>query len=62
MPVSTAGNDLARAAPLIVASGYLNFISQYGVAIVTTLTILYVTMGLTLRIIEFRRELKGKVA
>lgn len=50
--------EFARAAPPLVATGYLNFVSDYGTAIVTTLTFIYVLLGVVMRILEFRKRTK----
>ena len=48
--------EFLRAAPPLAATTYLNFVSDYGAAIVTTLTILYVLLGVILRVLEFRKN------
>lgn len=52
--------EFLRAAPPLAAAGYLNFVSDYGTAIVTTLTIIYVLLGVVLRVLEFRKKNKEK--
>lgn len=54
MPFSNTTHEMARNAPLIGSALYLNFISEYGTVIVTTLAILYGVMQLTLRWLEHR--------
>lgn len=52
----TAGTEFARNAPLTAGAIYLNFISQYGAAIVTTLAIVY---GV-LQIVRWGIEMKDR--
>lgn len=47
MPSATV--EVARQAPLVAGATYLNFVSQYGAAIVTTLAIVYGVLQLVLR-------------
>jgi len=43
-----------------VAAGYLNFISKYGTAVVTTLAIAYGILQIVLRVLEHRKIMKAK--
>lgn len=45
----TASVELVRQTPLVAGAAYLNFVSQYGAAIVTTLAIVYGVLQLILR-------------
>lgn len=47
MPSATV--ELARQTPLVAGAAYLNFVSTYGAAIVTTLAIAYGVLQLILR-------------
>lgn len=49
MSISNTTTEMARSAPLVGSAIYLNFISQYGTVLVTTLAILYGVMQLILR-------------
>lgn len=50
----TATSDLARSTPLVASAFYLNFISQYGTTVVTSLAIIYGVMQIILRFKEHR--------
>ena len=47
MPTATV--ELARQTPLVAGATYLNFVSTYGAAIVTTLAIVYGLLQIYLR-------------
>lgn len=47
--VPSAAVEVARQTPLIAGAAYLNFVSTYGAAIVTTLAIIYGVLQLYLR-------------
>lgn len=49
MNTTTIVQDVGRSSPLAVGALYLNFISQYGTAVVTTLAIVYGVMQIILR-------------
>lgn len=59
MNTTSVATDVGRSMPLAAGAVYLNFISQYGTAIVTTLAIVYGIMQITMRWVEHRRIMKG---
>ena len=52
--VPSAAVEVARQTPLIAGAAYLNFVSTYGAAIVTTLAIIYGVLQLYLRTKEHK--------
>lgn len=58
--VGNLAADAAKVTPLLSAAWYLNFVSQYGAMVVTTLAILYGVMGLVLRGKELWNKFKEK--
>lgn len=59
MITPSAGAELARQAPLGAVALYMNFVSDYGAAIVTTLAVIYGVMQIVLRIMEHRKIMKS---
>jgi len=62
MNTPSVATEIGRTTPLAVGALYLNFISQYGTAIVTTLAIIYGIMQIVLRLREhlaFRHKEKA---
>ncbi|UUR56231.1 hypothetical protein pXoo2106_42 [Xanthomonas phage pXoo2106] len=53
-------NEVVRTSPLTLGAVYLNFISTYGAAIVTTLAILYAIAQFYWRAREHRKIMGGK--
>lgn len=62
MQLTPASSELGRVAPLLAGSFYLNFISQYGSIIVTTIAIVYGVMQMVFRYQEHRKLMKEKVS
>lgn len=52
--------DAAKAVPLASAAWYLNFVSQWGATVVTSLAIIYGVMGLVVRAKELYDKFKEK--
>lgn len=52
--MSSATTEVVRYAPLGASAWYLNFVSQYGAAVVTTIAIAYGVMQLVFRYLEHR--------
>ena len=46
--------EVTRSVPLIVGASYLNFVSTYGAALVTTLAVLYGSLQIVMRTLEHR--------
>lgn len=62
MNITPASTDVGRTLPLAAGAFYLNFISQYGTAIVTTLAIVYGIMQIFMRWREHRKIMAAKTA
>lgn len=60
MTPPTVGDELLRTSPLTAGALYLNFISTYGAAIVTTLAIVYAVAQIYWRAREHRKIMGGK--
>lgn len=60
MSIRMIGADAARAAPLGVAAWYMEFVSTYGSALLTTLGIVYAIINITLRIKEYMERKERK--
>jgi len=58
----SVGTEIARNTPLTAGALYINFISQYGATIVTTLAIAYALMQMYLRWKEHRLLLADRKA
>lgn len=54
----SAAVEIARQGPLVAGAAYLNFVSTYGAAIVTTLAIIYGVLQLYLRTKEHKAIMK----
>lgn len=52
--------DAAKVTPLLSAAWYLNFVSQWGATLVTSLAIIYGVMGLVVRAKEIWDKFKEK--
>lgn len=52
--------DAAKVAPLASAAWYLQFVSEYGATLVTSLAIVYGLMGLVVRAKEIYDKFKEK--
>ncbi|WAX24106.1 hypothetical protein S3_00041 [Xanthomonas phage S3] len=60
MTPPTLAQEVVRTSPLTAGALYLNFISTYGAAIVTTLAILYAVAQFYWRAREHRKIMGGK--
>jgi hypothetical protein len=60
MTPPSLANEVIRTSPLTVGALYLNFISTYGAAIVTTLAIAYAVAQFYWRAREHRKIMGGK--
>ena len=59
MQLTPASTELGRQVPLAIGAVYMNFISTYGAAIVTTMAIVYGVMQMVLRVIEHKKIMKA---
>lgn len=60
MSLKALAGDAVRTTPAIAVSAYLNFISMYGAAIVTTLTIVWIVAQASMRYTEHRKIMRAK--
>lgn len=60
MSIRMAAADTVRVAPLGAAAWYMEFVSTYGSALLTTLGIVYAIVNITLRIKEHLERRKEK--
>lgn len=54
MNAPSLATEMSRNAPLLAGATYLNFVSTYGAAIVTSLAIMYGIMQIVMRTLEHR--------